>query len=178
MRKFFKKLRVGMAAGNKDLKILGDQEGKNDGVLNDIPKFTPFNCNFFKQTVSASAQADKLLQKSVSKDAPRLTTDKVHPIYDKARHKSYINKTPDKKFLNQYKTASTQVLLTELKDSSAQLQYPGDKEKTEQEHENERVTIVKEMLLKKIEEKKNEKERQEAADELLQLNQQMLRMVY
>ena len=31
VRKFFKKLREGMAAGNKDTKVLGDQEGKNEG---------------------------------------------------------------------------------------------------------------------------------------------------
>lgn len=48
VRKFFKKLRGGMAAGNKDTKILGDIESKKEGLLNDMPKFTPFNCNFFK----------------------------------------------------------------------------------------------------------------------------------
>lgn len=85
VRKFFKKLREGMAAGNKDLKILGDKENKKEGYLNDIPKFTPFNCNFFKQTISATEQADKLLSKKSGKDAPRLTCDKIHPIYDKAR---------------------------------------------------------------------------------------------
>ena len=93
-----------MAAGNKDTKILvGDQEGKmEEGRLNDLPKFTPFNCNFFKQTISATEQADKLLQKSTSKDEPRLTSDKVNPIYDQKNFKQYINQLQDIEFLEKY----------------------------------------------------------------------------
>ena len=109
VNKFFKKLRGGMAAGNKDTKVLGDPESKKEGRLNDMPKFTPFNCNFFKQTISATEQADKLLQKS-SKDnrdseEPRLTSDKTNPIYDKKRYKSYINSSFDQKFLNTFNTS-------------------------------------------------------------------------
>lgn len=90
VRKFFKKLRGGMAAGNKDTNVLGEPESKKEGSLNDIPKFTPFNCNFFKQTISATDQA-KITKSGKDNEAPRLTSDKVNPLFNAKSFKKFIN---------------------------------------------------------------------------------------
>ena len=148
MRRFFNKLREGLAAGNKDLKVLGDQQKNKDGSLNDIPKFTPFNCNFFKQTVSATEQADKMLHKSANKDEPRLTSDKINPVYDRARYKQYINKATDQKFMAKYRTEATKSLLRDMHRDSDGLLYAGEKRKSEKAFLAEEEAILREILLK------------------------------
>lgn len=56
--KILKKQRGGQSAGNVDLKVVGEMASKESaGALYDMPKFTPYNCNFFKQTITQSQQA-------------------------------------------------------------------------------------------------------------------------
>ena len=158
-----------MAAGNKDLKILGDKENKSESYLNDIPKFTPFNCNFFKQTISATEQNDKLLAGKSGKDAPRLTCDKIHPIYDKARFKHYITKSNDQKFMANYKMSETQNLLSEMQKASHKLLYSGDHETGDKKHEAEKEAIIRGFLMKQVEEGEAKGKGEEAAKELIDL---------
>ena len=47
-KKMLKKMRTGMAAGEKDIHMVGAVEHKTIGMLQDLPKFTPYSCNFFK----------------------------------------------------------------------------------------------------------------------------------
>ncbi len=49
----------------------------------DLPKFTPFNCNFFKRTISAADQS-KLLG-SGGGERQRLVEDKASVLYDKKK---------------------------------------------------------------------------------------------
>ena len=65
-------MRGGMVAGNKDTNMVGDISAHADRQLTDIPRFTPFNCNFFKQTIAAGAQS-KLLSKDRGPAEQRLT---------------------------------------------------------------------------------------------------------
>ena len=78
-----------MAAGNKDLKVIGEPDPSELGLLHDIPKFTPLNCNFFKQTISAAETAGRLEQSGKRERGQnrelRLTSDKANPVYDKRR---------------------------------------------------------------------------------------------
>lgn len=100
-RSFFKNLRVGMQAGNKDVKAVGDHH-KEKEELSDLPRFTPFNCNFFKVTLSSKSQ-EKLMSKDRDRsNEARLTSDKIHPIYDTKNYKQYINSEKDRKFMLQY----------------------------------------------------------------------------
>ena len=75
-----------MVAGNKDTNMVGDVSAHSEKALADIPRFTPFNCNFFKQTIAASAQS-KLLSKDRGPAEQRLIQDNTHPLYDKKKHK-------------------------------------------------------------------------------------------
>ena len=71
-----------MSAGNKDIKAVGENGKAKEGALSDMPQFTPFNCNFFKVTLSSKSQ-EKLMAKDRDRsNEARLTSDKIHPIYD------------------------------------------------------------------------------------------------
>ena len=54
-RNWIKNMRGGMSAGNKDIYVVGDQKKEKEGALSDMPKFTPYNCGFFKQTISSKS---------------------------------------------------------------------------------------------------------------------------
>ena len=71
-----------MSAGCTDSERVGEYDKPVKNLLGDIPKFTPTNCNFFKQTISQREQADLLSSNDRTKRT-RLTTDRVHPIYDR-----------------------------------------------------------------------------------------------
>ena len=75
----------------------------------------------------------------------RLTSDKIHPIYDTKNFKQYINSEKDQIFMKQYAKGSTQDLITEMKSSCKELLYTGDKEKTEKAHIAEKAAIIRDI---------------------------------
>ena len=87
-------MRSGLQAGNRDINVVGDHKKEKDGPLSDLPKFTPYNCGFFKQTISSKSQ-QKLQQgikdRNRSSEEAKLTSDKVkNPIYDTKNYKKFL----------------------------------------------------------------------------------------
>lgn len=132
-----------MAAGCKDVKQIGDYERPSLNLLNDIPKFTPTNCGFFKQTISRKEQTE-FASKERSKHE-RLTSDKVHPVYDKKNYKTFISSQKDKTLVEQYKKAATDQILEDLNSSTKELVYAGDVEKSPRKLLAETKKIVHQM---------------------------------
>ena len=135
-----------MAAGNKDVNVVGeiDKPGKNH--LSDIPRFTPFNCNFFKQTISSKEQTDLLSKDRSSKE--RLTSNKTHPKYDRKRYRQFLSSKSDQKFLDSFNKGQMKELSKELEASSKKLVYPGDVEKSINKQNAEDSAIIEEMKAK------------------------------
>ena len=52
-----------------------------------------------------------MLSRDKDSDAPRLISDKVHPLYDTKNHKKFISGTKDKSFVKLYNRESTEQLL-------------------------------------------------------------------
>ena len=79
-----------------------------------MPTFTPWNCNFFKRTISAADQS-KLLSKGASSEnggqgsssQERLVDEKTSVLYDKRKQKGFITSEGDQKFLSKFGTGST-----------------------------------------------------------------------
>ena len=101
----------------------------------DMPSFTPWNCNFFKRTISAADQSKLLSNGAASNEnggsQERLVDEKTSVLYDKRKQKGFITSVGDQKFLSKFGTGSTQELLNEMCQSSKELLMTGDKEKTE-----------------------------------------------
>ena len=148
-RQFMQKLRGSAGFTRKDVKA--DQNHKNEGALSDLPKFTPLNCNFFKQTISAQAQSKLLAKDRDRSSEARLTSDKTHPIYDAKNYKKFIASQKDKQFMTHYQKGATQKLISEMEKSSKELVYSGDQEKTEAQHIAEKNALIREIKhLRKI----------------------------
>ena len=133
-KKILKKMRTGMAAGEKDTKKVGAIEHKTQGMLQDLPKFTPYNCNFFKQTISAEQQK-KLLEGD--RGCEKLTSDKTNPIYDTKRFKEFITSDKDKQFVQSFHKDHAEQLLNEMVEMNKNLLYSGEQEITEKQRERE-----------------------------------------
>ena len=83
-----------MAAGNKDIKMVGDYDKPITSLINDIPAFTPWNCNFFRKTAEAKDFASNERDKS-----QKLVSTKVNPTYDKKNHRRFLNKSGEAEFV-------------------------------------------------------------------------------
>lgn len=87
-RKVLGDLRGGMSAGNKDTKAVG--EHRTDAVgLSDVAKFTPYNCNFFKVTISKE-ENEQLLNKDRDFTEKLTRSDKCNPLYDRKRFREFL----------------------------------------------------------------------------------------
>ena len=132
-------MRSGQSAGTKDTKTVGEHRKKNLG-LSDLVRFTPYNCNFFKQTISKE-EHQRLLQKN-REDKEKLTQDKCHPIYDRKNFREFLTSKKDQNFLNMYQGNSTNEFLNELKKDNENLVLTGDEALTEQEMQKQHDNMV------------------------------------